>query len=99
MTVNVSSDTIKKLLEKVKHPSIDDTLLNLGIIKNVEVEGNKVIITLAFPFENILIKELLVNLVKEPLDRLKMDIEIKTTTMDKKELQKFLNLEQKNWTG
>jgi len=99
MTVNVFSDTVKKLLEKVKHPSIDDTLLNLGIIKNVEVEGNKVIITLVFPFENIPIKELLVNLVKESLDRLKMDIEIKTTTMNKKELQKFLNLEQKNWTG
>jgi len=99
MTVNMSLDNIKKLLEGVKHPSINDTLSNLGIIKEVEIEGNKAIIALAFPFENIPIKDDLIRIVKKPLSGLKMDIEIKIITMNEKELQKFLNLEQKNWTG
>ncbi len=99
MTINISSDNIKKLLGKVKHPSINDTLLSLGIIKGIEVKGDKITIILAFPFENIPIKEDLIKLVKEPLDKLKINIEIKTITMEEKELQKFLSSEQKNWSG
>jgi len=97
MTNNISPDAIKKLLEGIKHPAIDETLLNLGIIKDIKVEGNKAIIVVAFPFENIPIKEQLIELVKEPLAELKLNIEIKITVMEEKELQNFLAREQKHW--
>jgi len=99
MAISISLDVIKKLLKGVKHPTVDSTLFNLGIIKNVKVKNDKAVITLAFPFENIPIKERLVESVKEPLAKLKIDIEIKTTVMSKEELQKFLVAEQEHWKG
>ena len=91
---------IKQTLKNVKHPAIEETLFNLGILKNIELKGNKLTITLAFPFANIPIKDFLIEKIKEPLSKLGLDdINIKTTVMDKNELQKFLILEQKHWKG
>ena len=53
------------------------------------MEDNKAIITLSFPSENIPIKDLLVNLAREPLDKLKVNIEIKIAIMNEKELQYY----------
>ena len=97
MATNISSDKIKKILGKLKHPSIDRTLIELGMIKDIKVKNNKATITLAFPFEGIPIKNYLIDSVKTPLSKLGVDIEIKTTVMNQKELQKFLNAEQRHW--
>lgn len=99
MSDRVSENIIKDALKEIKHPAIDTTLLDLGIIKNIKAEKNKAIITLSFPFGNIPIKEQLINLVKEPLAKLSIDAEIKITTMDKDELEKFLAAEQSYWNG
>jgi len=47
----------------VKHPAIDRTLTELGILKDITVEGDTVFVTLAFPFPGIPIRELLVESV------------------------------------
>lgn len=99
MDNKLSPDIVKDILKEVKHPAIDSTLFNLGIIKDVKVEDNKAIISLAFPFENIPIKEKLINLVKKPLIKAGMNTEIKITTMNEKELQEFLIAEQIHWKG
>ena len=99
MSAKISEDTVKNALKEIKHPAVDSTLFELGIIKDVKVENNKAVITLAFPFENIPIKEQLINLVKEPLVKLSIDTEIKITTMDEEELQRFLTAEQSHWKG
>ena len=49
--------------------------------------------------EPFLFKDQLIALVKEPLNKLNLDIKIKITVMNQKELQNFLNKEQKNWIG
>ena len=97
MTNNVSLNNIKKLFKEIKHPFIDSTLFELGIIKNVKTKNNKLIILLAFPFENIPIKEQLIKLVKKPLSEFKIDFKIEETIMNQEELQKFIRKEQKNW--
>jgi len=94
-----SLSNIKKLLKEVRHPFIDSTLFELGFFKSIEKKNNKLIIVLAFPFENIPIKDQLIALVKGPLNKLNLDIKIKITVMNQKELQNFLNKEQKNWIG
>jgi len=94
---NISLNKIKKILKPIKHPAINDTLFNLGIIKNIEIKNSQLTILLAFPFANIPIKEKLIALVKEPLIGLGLDIRIKTSVMNQKELQKFLTREQKYW--
>jgi metal-sulfur cluster biosynthetic enzyme len=96
---NLSLDEIKEKLGRVKHPAIDDTLLELGILQKVEIKEEKVKIILAFPFPNIPIKDELIRLVEKPLKDLKIKVAMETTTMDEKTLKKFLVREQQNWRG
>lgn len=99
MPNEITLENIKELLGKVKHPAIDDSLLKLGMIKNMEMKNKEITVVLAFPFENIPIKDQIMASVKEPLDKLNLDTKIETTVMNQDELQNFLSREQKNWRG
>ncbi|HHE65770.1 MAG TPA: DUF59 domain-containing protein, partial [Bacteroidetes bacterium] len=81
------------------HPAIDCSLIDLGIVKDIKVEEDKVNITMAFPFPNIPIRYQLVRSVQEPLEKLGLDVEVKTTVMNQEELQNFLKKEGENWKG
>jgi len=97
MAKRISEEDIQKVVAQVKHPAIDYTLLDLGIVKTITVEGNKVAVTFAFPFPNIPIKDRLVNSIREPIEELGAEVEVKITEMNQEELQKFLTMEQEAW--
>jgi len=99
MTSTISEDDIRQAIEQVKHPAIDRTLVELGIVKDKTFEGNKVILTFAFPFPNVPIKDYLINSVKRPLEELGLEVEVNTTIMNQEERQRFLALEQESWKG
>lgn len=99
MASTVSENEIRQVIEQVKHPAIDRTLVELGIIKDKTFEGNKVILTFAFPFPNVPIKDYLINSVKRPLEELGLEVEVNTTIMNQEERQRFLALEQESWKG
>ena len=90
---------VRKILEEVKHPEIDASLIELGMIKDVKVEENKAKITMAFPFPGIPIKDMLVDMVKQPLEKEGMKVEINERIMNENELQKFFKMEQEKWKG
>jgi len=96
MTNNISEEDIRREVANVMHPTINCSLLELGIVKNIEIKKGKVIITMAFPFLNIPIKDYLVNSVREAIEEIDATVEIETVVMSKKELQKFLALEKEN---
>jgi metal-sulfur cluster biosynthetic enzyme len=98
-TGEISENDVREILAGVKHPAIDRTLLDLGIIKSVAVEGDNVHVLLAFPFPNIPIKEYLINSVRGPLGERGIAVGIETTVMDEEELQKFLAMEKEGWKG
>ena len=56
MGTNISEEDVHNVLAWVKHPMLDRSLLELGIIKHIAVEQRKVKVTLAFPFPTIPIK-------------------------------------------
>jgi ATP-binding protein involved in chromosome partitioning len=99
MDKNISEESIRNMLEKVKHPAIDRSLLDLGIIKKIAIEDGKVAITMALPFPNIPIIDQLISSIREPIDKLGIKIEVKQTIMNQDELQKFLTIEQEGWKG
>jgi len=99
MSKKISEENVRRILANIKHPAIDRTLLDLGIIKSITVESNLVKIILAFPFPNIPVKELLINSVREPLKNQSLEVEIETTVMNEEELHKFLAMEQEAWKG
>mgnify|MGYP000138425860 CR=1 FL=1 len=99
LTGVVSRDAVYSELAKVMHPAIDRSLMDLGIIRDIEVEGGRVRVSLAFPFPNIPIRDHLIDLVREPLVKMGAEVEIETTVMSKDELQRFLAMERESWKG
>jgi len=97
MANNFSEEYIRREVANVMHPTINCSLVELGIVKNIEIKTGKVIITMAFPFPNIPIADYLVDSVKESIEEIDAAVEIETVVMTKEELQKFLALEKKNW--
>ncbi|MCK4397316.1 DUF59 domain-containing protein [candidate division WOR-3 bacterium] len=99
MRKKISEENVRKILADVKHPAIDRTLLELGIIKSITAENDNVKILLAFPFPNIPIKEQIINSIRELLNNQGLEVEIEITVMDEGELHKFLAMEQESWKG
>jgi len=99
MASSISETDIRQAIEQVKHPAIDYTLMDLGIIKSFNIEGKKVAITFAFPFPGVPIKDLLIDSVRLPLENLGAEVEIETTVMNPEELEKFRVMEQDGWKG
>jgi len=96
---NISEEDVRNVLAWVNHPMIDRSLLELGIINHIAVEQGKVKVTLAFPFPNIPIKDHIIHSVREPLQKLGAEIEVRLTVMNHDALQKFLAMEQEAWKG
>lgn len=99
MTNSISEEKVRKALAEIKHPAIDRSLIDLGIMKGIAVEDNKVILTLAFPSPNIPIADYLINSVHAPIEKLGAEVEIVTTIMNQEELQAFLRMEKEGWIG
>jgi len=97
MAKNTLEKDVRKALEKIQHPAINSTLIDLGIIKEISTKENKVTIVIAFPFPNIPIGDYFVNSVREAIEKLGAKPEIKITIMNQEEQKKFLTMEQENW--
>ena len=95
----VSEENVRKAIAGIKHPAIDHTLLELGIIKTIKVKNGKATIILALPFPNIPIKGHLINSIREPIEKLGVEVEMEETVMNQEELQRFLAMEQDAWKG
>ena len=93
----ISEQDVHKEVSEVMHPTINCSLLELGMVKNIEIINGIIKITMAFPFPNIPIEDYLINSVKEAIEAFDAEVEIETVIMTKEELQKFLALEKENW--
>ena len=91
MVKNISEKDILQVLSHVKHPAINCSLIELGIVKNIIAQNKKVIVTFAFPFVGIPIKE--------SIAKLGAKVEVKETIMTDSERENFLKLEREHWTG
>jgi len=99
MNKNISEQEVRKALSEIKHPAIDRTLIDLGILKDINIRNDKVELILAFPSLEIPIKDTLINSVREPIEKLGAEVEVEATVMRQEELQRFLAMEQDAWRG
>jgi ATP-binding protein involved in chromosome partitioning len=99
MTKSISEQDIRKTIAQVKHPAINSTLIDLGIVKNITVKDDKVVITIAFPVPGIPIRDAIIDSVKEPITKLNKECKIVETIMNQQEREAFLKKEQENWKG
>ena len=101
MTKEKSEEDIRQVVAEIKHPAIDRTLVDLGVVKEITVTGNKVLVTMALPFPGIptQVKDYLVNSVVEQIKKMDVEVEVDVTIMNQEELQAFLDMEQESWKG
>jgi len=99
MEDKVSAEDVRRAVEHVKHPAIDRTLIDLGIVKDIEVESGKAKVTFAFPFPNIPIKDMLIESIRAPISELGLEMEAEVVVMTPEELQRFLEMEREGWMG
>ena len=101
MVEALTEEKARAAIAPVKHPAIDRTLVELGIAKDLKVDGNTVTITLALPFAGVPvpIRQILMNSLQEPLEKLGAEVAFEVVIMDPEALQRFLRLEQEGWKG
>jgi len=90
---------IVKTIESIQHPAIATSLTNLGILQDIDFEGDTIKATFVWPFANIPIKEQLINSVKTPLENMGLKFEYNERIMTEDERNRFLELEKKYWKG
>jgi metal-sulfur cluster biosynthetic enzyme len=99
MTNNISKEEIHQAVAKVRHPEIDRTLVELGMIKDIALEDDKVVLSMALPFPGIPIRDYLVHSVEEVVTKLGVEIEVQLTEMNKEERDAFMAMAQEGWIG
>ncbi|MHA1674058.1 MAG: iron-sulfur cluster assembly protein [Promethearchaeota archaeon] len=99
--MDLSHENVMKILETVMHPMINASLLDLGIIKNVEIQDGEIHMVMAMPFSPIVenVKKMLIEASTQPLVDFDAKVKLRLTIMDESEKQKFLEIEKKNWRG
>lgn len=90
---------ILKVISDVRHPAIDHSLLDLGIIKDIEIEDNTVSLKFVFPFPNIPIADALFDSIKIPLNNIGYTLFSDVILMTEEERAKFMQMEAEAWKG
>jgi thioredoxin 1 len=103
MARSISEQEIHRALAEVNHPEIARTLVDLGMLKDIIVEGRRVSLTLALPLMGIptQVKDYLLNSIRQALANLDASLkaEINMAEMNPEERAKFLAMEQEGWIG
>lgn len=92
-----TKEEIINALSDIKHPVIDYSLIDLGIIKDIALENKKVKILFKLPFPDIPIKDILINSTAEPILAIGMKFEYEIQIMSEDEKQRFIIMETKGW--
>ena len=97
MPNTIPKEEIHQAVAKVRHPEIDRTLVELGMIKDIAVGDDTVILSMALPFLGIPIRDYLVHSVEEVVTKLGVEIQVKLTEMNKEERDTFMAMAQEGW--
>ncbi len=101
MDRDITLEDVRQAISNVKHPAIDCSLIELGMVKDIILKANNVTLTLLIPSIEIpeSIKNYLINSLRQPISNIGLNIDVKVETMNQEERQHFLTMEEKNWKG
>ena len=90
-------EDIRKTIAKVMHPTINKSLMCLGMTRDIDLKGNVASLTLLIPFPGIPILPFLENSLKESVNPLGINLKINIELMNEEGIQHFLTIEKKVW--
>ncbi len=86
----ITERDVMEVLKTVNHPKLGRSLVDLEMIKNIQVEGDKVKVTIALPSAGTPIKKQLEENIENAVMTLGVrNVEVEFTTMSPKEREKF----------
>lgn len=89
---------VSQAISSVMHPAIDNSLVNLGIVQDIELYTDEVVImTFVFPFPNIPIADKLIAAVEGEVKKLGLEMQYIVRLMKSEEKKRFLELEKAGW--
>ncbi len=88
-------------LSQVKHPEINSTLVDLGMVKDIQIEGNKVSFKLALPMMGIppSVRDYMINSLRQAVAGQDVELDATLAEMTPQERQVFFTMSQQNWIG
>jgi len=92
----ITKEQVLEALRQVVHPEVKRNLVELGMIKNVTVQGGMAIVTIALPFIDVPIKEDLIRVVYEALSKVNpaLQVQVESIEMSQKERAAFMAISQ-----
>ena len=93
------TEKIIENISRVMHPAIRFSLVDLGIVKDINIIENSISVVFAFPFPNIPIAEQLVKLVSIPILENGFEFDHNIVLMNESEKSSFMRLEAEGWKG
>ena len=100
--INTNQKVIKAI-ESVEHPAIATTLLDLGMLRDIEVSSDeRVALTMVLPFPNIPdnVRGYMVNSLATAIQSSGGElVTVNLAVMNEEDRQNFLTIEQQNWRG
>ena len=89
----VLTDEIKDILKKAMHPELNKSLVDLAMIRDVTIKDNKATVTLVVPFLHVPIKDDLIKIVQDTIQKEKnMEVEVIIKEMNEDEKKIFGDL-------
>lgn len=92
-------EAVNNAISEIYHPAINLSLVELGILKDIDLWGETVIVTFVFPFPNIPIADKLINLVQRVVEGMGLKLEYIVRIMKENERKAFLLKEKQGWKG
>ena len=95
--MEIPKENLIDAIGQVGHPSINFSLVELGILQDLDVEDHTVTATFVFPFPDIPIADTLIASVNDPLAAMGYNFQYTIRVMTDEEREKFLALEAEGW--
>ncbi len=101
MGKEITREDVLKAIEKVEHPEIAVTLMDLGMIIDAAVEGDTAKVAMALPMFGIpaAVQNALVESIRGPIEALGLQLNVQFFEMTPEARDNFFALSQANWKG
>jgi metal-sulfur cluster biosynthetic enzyme len=94
-------EAIIQAIRGVEHPEISCSLVDLGMVQDIQATKEGVSLKLVLPFLRIpaVVRDHMVHSLQQAVADFGVELGIQVREMTPTELQRFLRLEQENWKG
>lgn len=95
----LTKEAVIQAISKTTHPEIDYSLVDLGMVKDIRIETETIVVTLNLPFPGIPIRDELARIVTEAVanEDEASRAEVQFATMSEEDRTEFMRKARERW--